>query len=264
MHVRRGPQRFSRGAIHFQQEGGSPDRENGATIHNQGTLPGIPLRHFRAKIPDQIQAPSEMAAGCVQTNHVALGAERDQVLLRHCGGGAAHAVIALDLHRIGKSPELAAIRQGQATQRIRMVGGVVVEDKHAAIQHRRTGIAFSKPDLPQGGRHAAAPVTVNGQGSGKNAIPLRSAKLRPVTRIGGRSGGSWGWSFHGNRGDEFALVNRGLRLIRENTAGLVHARLAFPERLQGAIAHVKNDAEQQYRNDTQRQGGGDQQALPGR
>jgi hypothetical protein len=44
---------------------------------------------------------------------------------------------------------------------------------------------------------------------------------------------------------------------------LIHARLAFPERLPGAIAQVKNEGEQQHRQDNQRESGANQQALPG-
>jgi hypothetical protein len=64
-------------------------------------------------------------------------------------------------------------------------------------------------------------------------------------------------------GYEFAHGNGGLRLIRKPTAGLIHAWLAFPERLPGAIAQVKNEGEQQHRQDTQGESGADQPALPG-
>jgi hypothetical protein len=133
-----------------------------------------------------------------------------------------------------------------------LVGGVIIEDINAAVQHRGARITLAEAHVPQGGRFAVAPLAGNGDRPGEYPISLRSAKSPPVTRQVGRTAGPR---------HKFAQGDGRFPLNLEIATGSIHARLALLERLQGMVAGAKNQEESQRGQTAQGERGVDKRAL---
>ena len=64
-------------------------------------------------------------------------------LVGHRRHRAGHAVIALDRHRIRIAPNLTAIRQGQAAERVLLLVAVVVHEVHAPAEDGGAGVTLA-------------------------------------------------------------------------------------------------------------------------
>src|ERR1035441_8909206 len=111
-----------------------------------------------------------------------LGAHRDDELVGDRRHRARHAMIALHRDRIGIAPNLTAIRQGQAAERVLFLLAVVVHEVHAPIENGGAGVTVAHVNRPQLARLPWLPGSREARRFRANGIPVWSTELRPCAR----------------------------------------------------------------------------------
>ena len=170
------------GVAREQQRGLAARGQDHRAVVDQRALPGIPRRHSRAVLADQVQSPAQFASDRVQADDVALGAHRHEQLLGERRNSAGHPVIALDRDEIGITPDLPPVGQRQATQGVLLLVAVVIHEIDAPVEDCGTGVAFPHVSRPQLAGLASLPGARKADRFRADAVTVGAPKLRPSTR----------------------------------------------------------------------------------
>ena len=180
--VGRAPEGFPAFKLHGSEQGGVAARsQNDGLAIDERALTGVPWRNGRAIFRDKIYSPAQFSANRVKTKNMALGVHCDDEFVRDRRHGAGHAVVALDWHRVGVTPNLAAIGQRETAQRVLLFVVVVIHEVNAPFSNggaRITLPAIHRPQLPRAG---GVPGTGQRSGFRADAIAIWPAELGPET-----------------------------------------------------------------------------------
>ena len=135
------PYHLARAQIDRHQKRITRGRQDHSPLVHQRTLPRMPIRHGCLILAYQIQQPEAPAGLRVPAGGVRAGTDRHDAALGHRGHRARHAVPFTYDDRIAIAPDLLAVVQGEASQRVGFVLDVVVQQVHASRPHRGTGVS---------------------------------------------------------------------------------------------------------------------------
>ena len=162
-------------------------QDDGVAV-NERALAGVPRRNGRPIFGDQIHSPAQFPRVRVKTKDMALGVHGDDEFVRDGRHGAGHAVVALDGHGVGVTPNLAAVGQGETAQRVLLFVVVVIHEINAPLADGDAGITFPAIHGPQLARPGGVPGAGQRRGFRADAIAIRPAELGPeageIRRLG--------------------------------------------------------------------------------